>query len=190
MLFERSMKSCSLANFTSSTFINKKSHCHCGITVQKLPSWAKFIKIIKQSCVPNDADPGIVSEFYRSANSGFRCLHTKARACTNNRSGSMKYIEPETLFSLIGSPRVSDDFVIIDVRDEDEFESGHIGGAQHIPSELWYESPQTAMNVLNEHMNVKSIVVHCFMSQQRGPACARMLANKINSLNLLQAPEM
>lgn len=105
---------------------------------------------------------------------------------------SLQYINSATLVSIIDNATDNNDFAVIDVRDEDEYASGHIVGSKHMCSEKWYDT-EFVEQVLLTHRNTKKIIVHCLMSQQRGPKCARILLNKIESLNTIERgkrPEM
>eukprot|EP01031_Cornospumella_fuschlensis_P023561 gene23561-28571_t len=73
------------------------------------------------------------------------------------------------------------EFTVIDVRDETEFSSGHIKGAENIPS-TQFADPANASKILESHLGQKTIVVHCAKSQQRGPACARALQGALDKL--------
>mmetsp|Transcript_5572 Transcript_5572/g.9152 ORF Transcript_5572/g.9152 Transcript_5572/m.9152 type:complete len:176 (-) Transcript_5572:63-590(-) len=108
----------------------------------------------------------------------------------------MQYVSAETLASMLtetplqNNPLV-DEVVIFDVRSHDEWEEGHIRGATHVPSSRWSNVDYVAQ-VANEfcrplsdglHADIngsaggkkKKVVLHCAMSQQRGPTCARVL---------------
>jgi rhodanese-related sulfurtransferase len=65
--------------------------------------------------------------------------------------------------------------VIIDVRDDDEFAAGHVVGANHLPCDLW-RNPAFVQETADRFKMKEEVVLHCFMSQQRGVACARLLA--------------
>lgn len=65
--------------------------------------------------------------------------------------------------------------MVVDVRDEDEFAEGHLVGANHLPCEMW-RNPDFVHETAMKFIGKDEVVVHCFKSQQRGPACARLLA--------------
>src|SRR5688572_16180393 len=66
------------------------------------------------------------------------------------------------------------DFVILDVRDTDEYSSGHISSAKNIPSGKWQDD-EVIREVIEEHKGKDVIIMHCKKSQVRGPTCARIL---------------
>jgi Cdc25 family phosphatase len=110
----------------------------------------------------------------------------------NYQSPKLEYIESQTLVKIIDESTNPDDFVILDVRDLDEFGSGHIVGAKHLESTKWL-SKDFVSQVVNEHKNTKKIIVHCFMSQQRGPTCAKLLTSHLDNLSSQESstrPEM
>jgi rhodanese-related sulfurtransferase len=88
-------------------------------------------------------------------------------------SSQLNYIKTEALVQdLQENPAaVRKDFKIIDVRNADEFNSGHIKGATNFSSELW-DDENFVDNFLKENSEVNKFIVHCFMSKQRGPNCA------------------
>ncbi|PWO01443.1 Rhodanese-like protein [Tilletiopsis washingtonensis] len=58
---------------------------------------------------------------------------------------------------------------IVDVRDAD-FAGGHIVGARNVPSEEFHERVEGLVQSLAQQ---PTVVFHCSLSQQRGPAAAR-----------------
>ena len=70
------------------------------------------------------------------------------------------------------------DFVVVDVRDGDFGEGGFVKGAVNVPSDTFRERMGA---VLEEHGDKETIVVHCMMSQMRGPTCATMLVQAMNA---------
>ena len=87
-------------------------------------------------------------------------------------SSSLSYIEPEIVAGMVMD---EEDVCIIDVREEEEFEAGHISGALHYPSEQWQHPAY--VNGIIERMapSTGRVIVHCHYSQQRGPRCAMIL---------------
>lgn len=62
---------------------------------------------------------------------------------------------------------------VLDVRDED-FRGGHIRGCLNIWSENFYEDEDVDALIQKHGLTrYKQVVVTCFMSQQRGPFCAK-----------------
>ena len=62
---------------------------------------------------------------------------------------------------------------VLDVRDED-FQGGHIRGCLNIWSEEFYED-ENVDSLIQKFglLRYRQVVVTCFMSQQRGPFCAK-----------------
>ncbi|CAK7901266.1 CDC25-like phosphatase Ych1p [[Candida] anglica] len=87
-------------------------------------------------------------------------------ASTLARRG-IPYLEPETLCAWMQS---REDFQIMDVRDCDFDEGGHIKGAVNYE----YRSFQNNLReiVASEVPKKRVFVFHCMRSQQRGPRCA------------------
>jgi len=82
----------------------------------------------------------------------------------------------EEVARLVGSG--GSDFVVVDVRDGDFGEGGFVRGAVNVPSDTFRERIGA---VLEEHGGKETIVVHCMMSQMRGPTCATMLVQAMNA---------
>ena len=55
------------------------------------------------------------------------------------------------------------DYVVVDVRDDD-YVGGHIVGGKHRPSVTF---PETVQELVEETKDVKTVIFHCFLSQQR-----------------------
>lgn len=100
---------------------------------------------------------------------------------------TLKYMQAEELAEKVANGAVAaGQVVVMDVRGRDEFESGHIKGATHLPSTNWSD-PAFVDKVVEQYAaddsaGKRSIVVHCAYSQQRGPACARALLNRLAEL--------
>jgi rhodanese-related sulfurtransferase len=107
----------------------------------------------------------------------------------------MQYIQPEELVIEIESnSRYFDpdqtDIKIIDVRNMYEFNSGHIKGALNLNSELW-ESDTFVDNVIKSHSSIKKIIIHCQLSQSRGPSCATKLIYQLKkNEDIVDKPKM
>ena len=114
----------------------------------------------------------------------------------------LNYIEAHELAKLLTEKSVADRLngedataqriVIMDVRDADEFEEGHVKGATHIPSNDWHD-PEILENIMQQYSQTDSkttFVFHCAKSQVRGPTCARIFQNRLQqSVNLDNATE-
>mmetsp|Transcript_5540 Transcript_5540/g.9656 ORF Transcript_5540/g.9656 Transcript_5540/m.9656 type:complete len:129 (-) Transcript_5540:16-402(-) len=61
---------------------------------------------------------------------------------------------------------------VIDVRDED-YEGGHIPGCRNVPA---FEFERRVEGLAKEFAGTEKLLVfHCWLSQQRGPTCARRM---------------
>ncbi|BFI23366.1 Cdc25 family phosphatase [Marchantia polymorpha subsp. ruderalis] len=79
---------------------------------------------------------------------------------------------PATDFSRQRSSTVA----VVDVRDEERKYDGHIAGSLHYPSDTFVENIPDLVKNLKGH---DTVVFHCAKSQIRGPACARLLADRL-----------
>jgi rhodanese-related sulfurtransferase len=78
--------------------------------------------------------------------------------------------------SSIESDSISKKLLIVDVRDED-FHGGNIFGAVNIPSEE-FESRISEL-VSRTCDGSHEVVIHCMMSQVRGPNCGRLFVKSL-----------
>ena len=67
------------------------------------------------------------------------------------------------------------EFIVLDVRDDDEWEGGRICAARHLPTALWAER-DFVQRTMHQYKELDEVIIHCYKSQQRGPSCARLLA--------------
>lgn len=81
------------------------------------------------------------------------------------------------------------EFLILDVRDEDEYRGGHIIDAKLFPSDQWWDNNKVKA-FLHGNLHYKYIVMHCFKSQQRGPTCANILADTLLEIKPENPPQM
>lgn len=105
----------------------------------------------------------------------------------NGRQVSLSFFEPTELVQLIRKDGIDENYVILDVRDEDEYNDGHIIGAKNYPSGHWADY-LFVREIIEKHVNKDTIVVHCFYSKQRGPTCARILADNMERY-FLETPQ-
>lgn len=80
--------------------------------------------------------------------------------------------------------RLSDNCVkIIDVRTVHEFSEAHIPIAVNIPSTEW-ENMDMVDKLIQDHSSFQnlSLIFHCAYSQQRGPTCASIYAERKREL--------
>lgn len=103
----------------------------------------------------------------------------------------LNYIEATSLVSQL--EKSNGNVVIIDVRNDDEFASGHIKGAENLPSANWTDE-SFVDGVIQKYSGAgaaasRSIVVHCAHSQKRGPTCAQILQDRIKQVSANGAGE-
>mmetsp|Transcript_13861 Transcript_13861/g.24286 ORF Transcript_13861/g.24286 Transcript_13861/m.24286 type:complete len:145 (-) Transcript_13861:456-890(-) len=82
------------------------------------------------------------------------------------------------LAAILRDPAESSKTLVLDVRDEG-FEEGHVSGAVNVAS-AEFTQPGAAEAFQEKHLKpeagVQRVVVHCMLSQIRGPRCANHLA--------------
>jgi len=74
----------------------------------------------------------------------------------------------------IKAGRINQDWAVVDVRDSD-FIGGHIPGCHHVPSVSFNEKCAALIDQLKD---VKCVIFHCALSQQRGPTAAKLYAHR------------
>ena len=102
---------------------------------------------------------------------------------------SISYLQPDALVELLKDPHRQCSVVVLDVRDDD-FEGGHVRGCINIPA---YDFRGEAIDrFIENHLCdcVEMCVVHCYLSQQRGPLCARRLAERLLQLERGGKPQV
>ena len=100
---------------------------------------------------------------------------------------ALKYLDPEEVVSLIGDSELKEGTAIVDVRDGDEFSSGHIVGAENLSSDKW-QNPAFVDEAIQNNLDKKTVVFHCMLSQKRGPTCARIFSQRLAELNITDKP--
>ncbi|KAH9572317.1 hypothetical protein CY35_02G142000 [Sphagnum magellanicum] len=88
-------------------------------------------------------------------------------------SSSISFVSGDDLEVLQG-PKVA----VIDVRDEERDLDGHIAGSMHFASESFEEKLPELLQEIN---GKEAVVFHCAKSQVRGPTCARILCDHLNT---------
>lgn len=88
-------------------------------------------------------------------------------------SVGVTFLQPVQVKALLEDP--SGGVMVLDVRDDDFLGDGHIKNCINIPS--YQLSDQAALDTFIEKRlipsKVHTLVVHCYLSQQRGPLTAR-----------------
>jgi Cdc25 family phosphatase len=74
---------------------------------------------------------------------------------------------------------------VLDCRDDD-FAGGNIRGAINLPAEAFYGDSSAVDELIDTLAGKSRVVVHCFLSQQRGPRCAARLAQRLQERGLTQ----
>lgn len=64
--------------------------------------------------------------------------------------------------------------MVVDVRDDD-YAGGHIAGCINFPRDNFDEKAEVDAFILQQIIPraLETVIVHCFLSQQRGPFCAK-----------------
>ncbi|KAA1113918.1 hypothetical protein PGTUg99_016198 [Puccinia graminis f. sp. tritici] len=88
--------------------------------------------------------------------------------------GLYSFAPPRVIANRIKAGRLNKDWAVVDVRDSD-FIGGHIPGCHHIPSENFHEKCKA---LIDELKDVKCVIFHCALSQQRGPTAAKLYAHR------------
>lgn len=84
-----------------------------------------------------------------------------------------------------------DKVVVLDVRDDDEYCDGHILGAVNVPAYTFSNDKVVDMFIKSRlSSGCEMVVVHCYLSQQRGPMVARRLAARLAELGRRGSPEV
>jgi arsenical-resistance protein 2 len=66
-----------------------------------------------------------------------------------------------------------------------DFDGGHVKGAINVPSEAFAESVDKFIET--QLAGKEKVVVHCQLSQKRGPRCAALLQQRLAELGLPQS---
>ncbi|KAK9814822.1 hypothetical protein WJX72_012047 [[Myrmecia] bisecta] len=105
---------------------------------------------------------------------------------TGSMAQDLSYISAGDLVTVLQGPDKAKTLVV-DVRDDD-FEGGHIKGALNVPSGDFEAG--IAPVVKNQLSGVETVVVHCALSQIRGPKCAVKLNNILDEAGLANRPQV
>eukprot|EP00803_Ostreobium_quekettii_P007139 evm.model.scf_1866.4 EVM.evm.TU.scf_1866.4 scf_1866:25197-26091(-) len=95
-------------------------------------------------------------------------------------------MEPQELAALLKSPD-RERTLVLDVRDDD-FVGGHIKGCVNLTSDHFDDDAEVDAIIKEHCVNKDRVVVHCMMSQRRGPACAARLADRVLASDLDPKP--
>lgn len=98
---------------------------------------------------------------------------------------TVEYITGDELAAHLRTDR--DGTVVLDVRDEDFNELGHVAGCVHIDAwEILGDPNGTALEeFIRSYLRrsrTRRVVVHCYLSMQRGPAVAHRLRKRLEEL--------
>ncbi|GAB4821492.1 hypothetical protein N2152v2_008538 [Parachlorella kessleri] len=87
---------------------------------------------------------------------------------------SVTFLQPVEVRALLKGPD-REKVLVVDVRDDD-FGGGHIAGCVHFPVNRFhsdYDLDAFIEEYIQQRQHLETVVVHCYLSQQRGPLCAR-----------------
>lgn len=82
------------------------------------------------------------------------------------------YVSPEDVAAAVREKR--EKYVVIDCRDDDFNDDGHVKGAVNVPSNEFAERLPWIIKAYGEQGS--TVVFHCALSQVRGPSAARAFA--------------
>jgi len=91
----------------------------------------------------------------------------------------VKLIDVGTVADLLRGPD-KNSVRVVDVRDDDFDDNGHIVGALNLPQEFFSENANVDGLIASfRSQGVKRVIFHCWLSQQRGPWCASRFAARL-----------
>lgn len=94
--------------------------------------------------------------------------------------------------ALLLDPQRRKNVLILDVRDED-FAGGHIKATHFLNLPSYALSSADAIDDFIQHKlpsTVDTVIVHCYLSQQRGPTAARRIHDRLLQLERKGNPEI
>jgi Cdc25 family phosphatase len=94
-------------------------------------------------------------------------------------ASAVTVLAPVRVKALLRGPN-NDRVCVIDVRDAD-FEGGHIRGAVNVVAETFEDNVLVDRVVSRFCRGMDIVIVHCYLSQQRGPYCAQRLAERLEA---------
>jgi len=97
-------------------------------------------------------------------------------------ASGVRFLQPNEVKCLLEDPQMSPNMVILDVRDDD-FAGGHIRGCVNLPCWELLQGDNLDTFIRSTCVDgTRMIVVHCYLSQQRGPLTARRLSERLSQL--------
>lgn len=89
-------------------------------------------------------------------------------------AAQLNFLQPVEVKAILLDPQRRSKTLILDVRDEDFGDYGHIRGCVNVPS-YQLTTQEELDSFIHRHLTqpVDTVIVHCYLSQQRGPSCAR-----------------
>ncbi|KAI7842363.1 hypothetical protein COHA_004003 [Chlorella ohadii] len=94
-------------------------------------------------------------------------------------ASAVTVLAPARVKALLRGPN-NDRVCVIDVRDAD-FAGGHIRGAVNVVAETFEDNVLVDRVVSRFCRGMEVVIVHCYLSQQRGPYCAQRLAERLEA---------
>ena len=110
----------------------------------------------------------------------------------NVQRPELAYVTAEELVAYLRTDR--EGTVVLDVRDSDFNDLGHIAGCLNLSAWLLLSGGGTLDHFIQTHLRrsrTRRVVVHCFLSMQRGPSVAHRLVERLQQLEdpLLLSPD-
>jgi rhodanese-related sulfurtransferase len=105
---------------------------------------------------------------------------------------SVSFLQPIQVKALLLDPQRRDKILILDVRDDD-FDGGHIRANNFLNLPSYTLSTGDAIDEFIKNKlpsTVDTVVVHCYLSQQRGPTAARRIHERLLQLERAGNPEI
>ena len=104
----------------------------------------------------------------------------------------VRFLQPLEVKALLQDPQRKDHVLILDVRDDD-YDFTHINHpnyARIASGELSCVQRMDEFIRFNLHDTIDTVIVHCYLSQQRGPTTARRLVNRLSQMERCGRPEI
>lgn len=111
-----------------------------------------------------------------------------ASSPTRPSNVQVRFLQPVEVKAMLEDPTIRDSVLVLDVRDDDFQGAGHIRGCINIPSYLLSTTDDLDSFITrylrradetSDTCPIATVVVHCYLSQQRGPTAARRLAQRL-----------
>ncbi|MBW0513084.1 hypothetical protein O181_052799 [Austropuccinia psidii MF-1] len=156
--------------------IEREFHIINELVVKKkfIISWVKSLDQLADVLTKNWG-ANKVEEFKMRIGSSYRvrsALITEAGHCQTCLMSLYTFAKSCSVAARIKEGQNNVHWAVVDVRDSD-FIGGHIPGCHHVPSSTF---GQKCPSLIEKLTDVKCVIFHCALSQQRGPQAAKLYA--------------